>query len=401
MQSLLKRVFLSVGLLGLGLAALCLGQLNQPPPEPVPGQVRIAVGLPLDIAVGREMLNAAYLAIDHAGGSVQGQAVELLPLDTANPEGQFYTTERDIVAAEQAISDPQVLAYIGAANSSAARDLIPIFNEAGMVLVSPSATAPSLTKAGFVPGEPAIYYPSGQRNFFRVTPSDEVQGAAAARWLDAQGWTRIFVIENDTHYAQGILGILEATALDLNLRIVGRGWLGLGVEAAQVEALLRAVEAARPELVYMPAVTGQGAYDFVLALRQRLPQVAIMGADGLANEVLPADRAALEGIYATNIAPQLEPQGAATPFVNAYEARFGTTPGPLALLTYEATNAVLHALAQASVPSRQGLLEAMHHLELYGEMGIWHFDENGDIDRYSISILQLQDGRWNTIDRVP
>src|SRR5262249_19741916 len=52
---------------------------------------------------------------------------------------------------------------------------------AGMVMVSPVITNPGLT-AAWGPGEPEVYTASGVRGFARVVPTDDEQGAAAARF---------------------------------------------------------------------------------------------------------------------------------------------------------------------------------------------------------------------------
>lgn len=91
----------------------------------------------------------------------------------------------------------------------------------------------------------------------------------------------------------------------------------------------------------------------------------------------------------------------ATAFIQAYEARYGNKPGTSGLVAYEATSVLLQAIARADVPTRQGVLRAMHQLDtLSGALGTWAFDANGDTSSETIDLLQLQDGKWIWIETI-
>ena len=83
----------------------------------------------------------------------------------------------------------RLVAVIGPYNSNCAGVEIPILNRAPggpLAMISPSNTWPGLTrggpglKAGGYRGEPDVYYPTGARNYFRLRPRDDLQGAALA-----------------------------------------------------------------------------------------------------------------------------------------------------------------------------------------------------------------------------
>ncbi len=72
------------------------------------------------------------------------------------------------------------MVYIGTFNSGAAKISIPILNAADVVMISPANTYTGLTKPGKgEPDEPDKYYPNGKRNYTRVIPADDLQGALA------------------------------------------------------------------------------------------------------------------------------------------------------------------------------------------------------------------------------
>ena len=87
-----------------------------------------------------------------------------------------------------------VVAVLGTFNSGCAKLELPILNRApggAVAMLSTANTAVGLTHNASWndPGEPGIYYPTGIRNYARVSASDDYQGPAAADLLKqlAQG----------------------------------------------------------------------------------------------------------------------------------------------------------------------------------------------------------------------
>jgi branched-chain amino acid transport system substrate-binding protein len=86
-----------------------------------------------------------------------------------------------------------VIAVVGTFNSGCAAIMIPVLNQApdgGIAMMSPANTYPCLTVN--LPGacdstEPDKYYPAGTRNYARVAPADDYQGAFIAEFMQKQG----------------------------------------------------------------------------------------------------------------------------------------------------------------------------------------------------------------------
>ena len=102
-------------------------------------------------------------------------------MDDATAAAGKWDPTQEANNANKAAADADVMVYIGTFNSGAAKVSIPILNQAGLVMISPANTYPGLTKPGKgEAGEPEKYYPNGKRNYTRVVPADDLQGAAAA-----------------------------------------------------------------------------------------------------------------------------------------------------------------------------------------------------------------------------
>lgn len=366
---------------------LLLGVLSACAATPAP--FKIAVSMALDAPLGRQMMNAIQLAFDENGAKVGAHSLDLLIFNSGDAETP-YSPILDARAAQSIASDPSVLAFMSA-TSDQVKASLPITNQAGMVHLSPTATWPGLTKVGFAPGEPSIYYPNGKRTFFRVVPADDVQGAVGARWAAALGAKTVFILSDDSLYANGLADIFAVNGLDFNLQVLGREQF-TQVDVEQVARII----AAAPDLLYMSTTGGKipVAYTLIKMLRAEGFSAPIMGGDGLIDTTL-SSLDALGEVCATQIAPDPMRLERATDFVAAFRARYGETPSPFALSSYEATKVLLRAIALAEPKTRQGVLDAMRQLGSYeGVLGRWQFDANGDTTLTTIGGWCIEDGVW-------
>jgi len=389
-------LFICIVLAGLALTA-CQG-------DDEPQTVKVVVSLPIGIEVGQDMLNGAQLALDQVDGQAGDVSVELLVFDSSDPQGSPVSPELEREAATQAVADEAVVAYLGAATSDQAKASMPLLNQASIVQISPTATWPGLTKPGYGPGEPGSYYPTGVRHFFRVAPSDEMQGAAGARWASQLGVQTVYIVHEDSAYGNGVAGIFELTAQDVGIEIIASE--SFDTDAASTEelaSLAASAVQAQPDMLYYGGGMAPRGSEFVSAARGLDPHLQMMGPDGLVQDQLIDDVGAdlVEGIYATNITVPADQLASAAAFRVDYKAAFGKEPPPFAAGTYEAMQALLHAIEHAKKPTREGVLAAMVDLgEFSGILGDWHFDERGDISITVISGMQIQDGDWTFVQVV-
>ncbi|MBN1963947.1 MAG: branched-chain amino acid ABC transporter substrate-binding protein [Anaerolineae bacterium] len=372
-------------------------------PLPPPSTVKVAVAFPLDLEIGQDYLNAVQMALDAAGGKASRTTVELLVLNTSDPDPESArgTADQEAAAAAEAAADPAVVLYIGMSNSGQAQAAIPILNEAGIASISGQATWPGLTKAGFGEGEPGTYYPSGERTFFRVVPSDDIQGVAAARWIARLGFRRVYIVDDGSVYGAGIAGILEASAQENNLQVIGH--VQFDPETATAETfgdLAEEIVATQPDIVYIGGSVSEGGGALLGALRTADSAIQIMGADGLIQASIFAENepGLLEGVYATSVSIPATVLGieAARIFQQDFQAAHSKDPLPHVINSYETMQVALHAIAQAgNTPTRANVLEAMRNLGTFsGVLGSWQFDANGDITAAPISGWRVQDDEW-------
>jgi branched-chain amino acid transport system substrate-binding protein len=372
-----------------------------------PSSVKIAVSAPEAIEFGGIMKATIEMALADAGGQANGIDIEMLYINSSDPEGNPVSPEKEAEAAALAVADEDVLIYIGPISSDQAKLSIPILNEAGIAQISPTSTWPGLTKPGFGPGEPGIYYPTGQRNFFRMVPSDDIQGVAAANWADGLGYAKVSIVDDGSVFGAGVAGIFEIQAQDIGLEIVTHeSYDPYNSEVSQNEynALAKAALANEPDLVYYGGAMIPGGTQFVSALHTLNPDAIVMGPDGLVQDQLVSDLGDLaNNTLGTTVAvpPTILDNPAAAEFVTKFESQFDMPPGPYLANIYESMKLALYALENTETYTREGVLETLSNMdEFNGVLGTWHFSPEGDISITTIGGMEVRDGAWQFVETL-
>jgi ABC-type branched-subunit amino acid transport system substrate-binding protein len=131
-------------------------------------------------AITDSIVNALRQALEDRGNNVLGRPVTYVDLDNASRTKGEWDPALDVQNADQAVSKLGAVAYIGPLDFGSAKVSIPVTDAANLVMVSPGATYPGLTRAvaGVTePNEPDVYYlfsgAATMRNFARVVPIDD------------------------------------------------------------------------------------------------------------------------------------------------------------------------------------------------------------------------------------
>ncbi len=364
--------------------------------------VKIVSSMPMTgSALGetQTIVNAIQQAIDERDGTVcEGRIqVEFESYDDSTPATGGWDPEQVRQNATQIVEDPDVIAVIGHYNSGATAASLPIFNEANLAVVSPSNTYPGLTKPGKgEPGEPDVFFPTGVRNYARVVPTDDLQGAVAARWAKQLGVEQAFVIDDSDTYGIGIADEFEAGATAVEIEIVGRS--SLDPTQSQFDGLVDSIQAADPDLIYFGGTAENRAGELIRQIRDAgITEALYMVPDAAVIQLLiEMGLRGAEGTYGTfGGVPISGYEGAAKGWYERYQAKYQSEPQPYAIYGFEATNVVLAALDQVCTNDRDAIRQAVLNTRDYnGVLGQWSFDPNGDTSLSIFSGYQVRNGQW-------
>jgi branched-chain amino acid transport system substrate-binding protein len=334
-------------------------------------------------AFGIDISQAGLLAVEDAG-ELDGFSFELLVEDTQG------SGEGGASVANLYVSDPDVVAIAGHTFSGSAAAAIPIYNEARLPMLSPSATRADLTEGD-------------QDVFNRIPFTDDLQGQFAAEYLyNVLGVTKLAVMHDGDAYGKGVAEKVQEV------------FMGLGGEVVAVEAVtpgetdysavLTDVGSADPEAIYYG-----GYYPECAVIAQGMPvagmeDVILFSDDGSYGEAfieLAGENA--EGVYAASGAP-LE-SAAKAEFDAYYESVYGDAPGAISTFTwhgYDVVDALIQAIKSVAILGddgklyipREALVAAVNGLTDYQGLTGLLTCNGGECNASGPSFQVVKDGAW-------
>lgn len=365
--------------------------------------ITIGVDLPLagaDASDGIPTANAVRLAIRDANESqlVAGftLAVDVRD-DTTNG---VHNPAKGLANFNAFIADPTNLGVIGPLNSNVAQALIPISNSELLALISPANTSPELTKGTQALAMRKIH--PLEITYFRVCPTDDVQGSAGATFAyTILHLRRAYVMDDNQTFGRGIADQWAS-------QFRSDGGIVLGHEHARpgqsdFHDMIARAAAASPDIVFFGGESSTGAAQ---ARKQMagtpLAHVAYASGDGIQNqEFLNVSGPESENSYATVASANAAELPTAATFMKEYQAAYGAQAGAYSASAYVATMALVQAIARAvqgnqgKMPTREQVLDQLRSTSnLNSILGVFSFDQNGDTTLKIVSIWRAKNHRW-------
>jgi len=315
------------------------------------------------------------------------------------------------------LQDPLVAAVIGPFDSNVARAEIPVANTSLLAMVSPVTSSPCLTQNVYLPaglslshtavtckdaGLPAAndLHTSGSNNYFRLAPTDQLQGPAAADHLfKTLQLTRAAVISDHESYGQALADSFTTRYIKLGGSVVGR--LDLDSSADHV-AFLKRMKADGAQAVYYGGITANRG----CAIRAEMLDafggsvaVPFVGGDGIAEDPACVRDAGANfaGMYATVPAVNPTDLPSAAPVIKGFKSAYPNPSdyGRYTVIAYDAAAIVYDAIdraitaANGKLPARPAVLAMLAATSgLGGATGTIRFDANGDTTHRVISIVE-------------
>ena len=323
--------------------------------------------------------------------------IDYFDLDDATAAAGQFTIEQEIANANQARMDPDVMAYIGTYNSGAAKVSMPILNRANLLMVSPANTAERLTKPDTTNRErhePGCYRPSGAVNYCRVVPTDDLQSELSALWIRDLGCKKIYILDDNQTYGQGISNNVESFAKKYGFEVLGHQ--SIDVKSLEFSSMMTTIKGLKPDLIYFGGTTQSKAGQLFKDMVKVGMTCPMMGPDGCFEQVM-ADSASPDvfekaKFYATFGGLPIDALktlgGRGGEFIRGYKEEYGKDPlEAYSSYGYECGLVVIEALRQAGKKDRDAIrVAALTKIKNFvGATGTWSFDEQGDTTNQTMS----------------
>lgn len=324
-----------------------------------------------DLAVyGIGVENAAILAAAkiNANGGIDGKDLELVVYDNKGDATESINVFNRMVDVDK------IVALVGPVISSTSLAVAPLAEEAGIPMLTPTATNLAVT--------PDYDY------VFRACYTDPYQGAMVAKFATEKlgtGTAAIMYNAGDDYSS----GLAEAFEANFGGEVITKE--GYTAEDVDFRALLTGVKDSGAEVLFIPDY-----YNTIGLIATQAKEVGLeavmLGGDGW-DSVHDEYGDVTEGYFFANHYSTTDEAAVVQDFLADYSAAYdGGIPNALAALGYDATIIMAAAIEAAGSTEGEDILAALKATDKDAVTGHITFDDNGDTTK-SVSIIKVEGGQ--------
>ena len=322
--------------------------------------------------LGIYIQNGVKLAIDQYNAKNSDCKVTL-----ANFDSQGDPTQAPGLA-KKAIDDKTIVGIVGPAFSGESKAADPLFNEAGLVAITPSATNPALADNGW-------------KTFFRALGNDATQGPAAAKYIkETIKSTKTFVIDDASEYGKGLADIVRK---DLGAQVVGTD----GVQQKQTDfgPSVTKVKASGADALFFGGYSPEAA-PLIKQLRDAGWKGTFVVADGVKDQsYLDNAKSSAEG---TVITCPCAPPDAAPEFAAAYKKAYNADPNTYSGEGFDSAQILLDGIAAGK--NRANMVDFVKAYDKKGVTKQLKFDAQGESAAVLVYAYKVEGGKIVTIGEI-
>jgi DNA-binding SARP family transcriptional activator/ABC-type branched-subunit amino acid transport system substrate-binding protein len=323
--------------------------------------------------------------------------------DDSTPQAGTFDFAKCVANAQLFAKTPRVLGIVGTYNSPCTGEELPLLNQApggAVPIISPQNTFQILTRGSPAapPGVLKHFYPSGVRNFLRVTPIDTHEIAADAVLAQQLGLHRVLVVADDSTGGSAIhTPEFLQTARKLAIRTRVYLW---HAEQQPARVVVTAAMQFHADGVFISAGYPPRLAQLIRALRTTLGRrYPIIGTDYFqagSGIWQTAGGAIAAGVYVSTFGvPNTQLPAAGQRFIRRFGAN---TPSWGAVYAAQATDVLLDAIARSN-GTRPSVLRQLFATNIRNTvLGNIRFNGWGDLVTGPITILRLKAGQQATAD---
>jgi branched-chain amino acid transport system substrate-binding protein len=323
---------------------------------------------------GIPSVHAAQLVVDqlNKNGGINGKQIKLLVEDTVcKPEIATNTATKLVSEGAQVV--------LGGICSGATKAALPIYKDAGVLVMSPSATNPALTQSGEYP------------NFFRTIAPDDAQAKLDVDFaVDTLGYKKIAVIHDKGDYGKGFAEfakkfIEEGGKAEVVL------FEGVTPGGMDYSAIVQKIKKSGAETVIFGGYHPE-ASKIVQKMNDKRLKATFISDDGVKDQTfIKVAGKDSEGAYASG--PQdnsTNPLSIAA--IKEHKETYKEDPGAFYENAYSAMLAMTNAIAKAGSTDLEALKSVLQSEKVDTPVGAISFDKKGDAIGVGFSVYQVKDG---------
>jgi len=379
----MKKILVLLTILVLAMFSGCTFEQREQAAEPqvqAPSQINLAADLPAftigyvgpltgDVAsIGVPMKETVEMVVNdlNVNGGINGRMLHVIYED-----GRCNSKDA-VNAAQKLMNVNKVEVIIGGTCSPEVLGMAPMAEQVGVVMISPSATNPSIKESGDY--------------VFRVVPSDNGQAKETADLLTESDFKRVAVLYINNDWGVGLKNAFESS---FEGDIVATE--NFDVDGADFKTQLSKIKAMKPDVLYMMSFPKQAGIIIKQAMELGL-DVPIYAADGAKDDsIIPFVESLDQDFFV--ILPGVPDSPELEKFAASYFEEFGKAYNAYTPESYDVANIVIQALenTDGSADAVKDYLYSMG--EFKGVSGTFEFDLFGEVDK-PYDVFTVENGKF-------
>jgi branched-chain amino acid transport system substrate-binding protein len=329
--------------------------------------------------LGKDNETGARLAVDEANEAklkIDGKEVKFVLV----PEDDQADPKVGTTVAQKMV-DAKVAGVVGHLNSGVTIPASALYNQAGIPMITGSATNPKLTEQGF-------------KNVFRVVARDDQQGPAVANYLAANNKPKVVAVVDDaTAYGEGIANEVEKTLKAAKINVLPRE---KGTDkTTDWKAILTKLRGRSPDAVFYGGMDATGGPLLKQGRELGIKAVFSFGDGACTDKMKELAGDAAEGMLCSQAG--IPPQAASKKFLEAYKKKFNVDPILYSPFTYDAANLLIEAMKKANSTDPKKYLPELQKISFNGASGPISFDQKGDRKDAEITMFTMKGGKLEPV----
>ncbi len=329
---------------------------------------------------GTAMKGAMELAIE------QAKADGSYPLDLTIHWADSASDPETAAAQYKELASKGSKMVVAGVTSGEAKAMLPVIDRTNVPCLSPSASAPSLTK--------------DSKLFYRIFPSDELEGRRAGRFLrEDQDLDTVLIFSQDSEQARGIeppfRHIFEQA---MQGKVVDRILL---TDPNWKQQAADSCAAYNPESVYIIGYAAE-TLDVLRFLRDKAFKGVICATSAFySGYVVEQNPDLVDRVYFPQPAFDVtDERPLVQPFVTSYREKFGQDPDIYAAHAFDAMRVALMTVSLTEIFETPEIRKTLQFklAEFPGVTGVIQFNDYGDVHRNPIMFI-VKDGKVRNYER--
>lgn len=342
-------------------------------------EVKIAFTTPLTgnyAEYGVHFKNASEIAAEeiNANGGINGKKLVIEHYDSKGDPKESTEIARKVT------QDRSYIAALGDFTSSGAMAAAPIYEDAKMAHLSPTASNPDFVKMG-----------DYQYAMFG-TMEDDTPYVAEYIIQKYLGYDSVALIYLNTDWGLSALKFFEERAKQIGLEITAKEPIAEGEK--DFTAILSKLRRTNPDIIYIMANAPEAANATIQARQSGWDIQIIPSSSAVTDQLIEMLGKHAEGLITNQVYILSEEDEKVWEFSKKFEERAGVPVTYFSLLAYDAVYAMAEAAKNAGDNlTRQTIKEELDKISFDALLGRMEFDEEGKVRR-QYKIVGYQDNKW-------